>query len=103
LSVTQLYGDNQGAIALTENPVYHFRTKHIDVSYHYVRELIATNEIKIDYIESKKMLADVLTKGLNPSQHSNCIKGIGYQSARGSVECDTDLASGRIAMIQENT
>ena len=35
---TVIYGDNEGAVALTKNDCYHARTKHIDIRYHYVRE-----------------------------------------------------------------
>src|SRR5258707_10167548 len=36
-----LYADNQGAIALTENPVFHNKTKHVENRYHYIRERVA--------------------------------------------------------------
>ena len=56
--------DNQGAIALTKNPVLHKRTKHIDVRYHYTREAAEQEIIKIDYYPTDQMIADVLTKPL---------------------------------------
>ena len=56
--------DNMSAIALTKNPVFHDRSKHIDVRYHYIRECIERGRIVIDYIETKMQLADVLTKAL---------------------------------------
>ena len=40
------------------------RTKHIDVSYHFARERVATKEIKINYVPSSENLADVMTKPL---------------------------------------
>ena len=56
--------DNQGAIALTKNPVLQKRTKHIDVRYHYTREAAEQEIIKIDYCPTDQMIADVLTKPL---------------------------------------
>ena len=56
--------DNQGAIALTKNPVLHKRTKHIDVRYHYTREAAEQEIIKIDYCPTDQMIADVLNKPL---------------------------------------
>lgn len=55
-------GDNQGAIALAENPQLHERSKHIDVQYHYVRELVEKGEVEINYIPTKDMAADGMTK-----------------------------------------
>eukprot|EP00794_Sanderia_malayensis_P002751 gene2751-biopygen2271 len=59
-----LYEDNQGAIALSKNPTNHPRTKHIDVKYHFIRETITNKQIEIEYCETNKMIADVMTKGL---------------------------------------
>ena len=61
---TTMYEDNQGAIALSKNPSNHSRTKHIDIKYHYVRDLITRKEVNIEYCPSNKMIADLFTKGL---------------------------------------
>lgn len=62
-----LYVDNQSAIKLINNPVYHKRTKHIDVKYNFIREKVELGIIQINYISSKDQLADILTKSL-PTQ-----------------------------------
>ena len=62
--LTVLYEDNQGAIEISRNPRFHNRTKHIDVTFHFIRERIASNEIKVVYCPSSDMLADIMTKGL---------------------------------------
>ena len=56
--------DNQVAIELSRNPRFHNRTKHIDVAFHFIRERIASNEVKVVYCPSNDMLADIMTKGL---------------------------------------
>ena len=61
---TEMMEDNRGAIDLSKNPKDHGRTKHIDVSYHFARERVATKEIKINYVPSSENLADVMTKPL---------------------------------------
>ena len=61
---TVLKEDNQGAIELSRNPRFHNRTKHIDVAFHFIRERIASNEVKVVYCPSNDMLADIMTKGL---------------------------------------
>jgi hypothetical protein len=79
---TIIYRDNQGALALTENPEYHARTKHIDVSAHCVRELVEDQVVKLDYRPTDEMLADCLTKPLKVAQHHANVKGIGIQNWR---------------------
>lgn len=64
---TTLYRDNMGAIALSGNPVFHSRTKHVAVHHHYIRDVIAEGEIDLKYIQTTDNLADVLTKSL-PSE-----------------------------------
>jgi hypothetical protein len=59
-----LNADNQGAIRLIGNPEYHKRSKHIDIRYHWIRELIATKQIDIHYRPTAEMIADGLTKPL---------------------------------------
>ena len=62
---TLLYEDNQGAIDIAKNQRFHSRTKHIDITFHFIRERISSNEIKLVYCESESMLADIMTKGLS--------------------------------------
>ena len=63
-TATKLLEDNKGAIDLSKNPKNHGRTKHIDVSYHFIRERILTKEIEVNYVPSSENLADVMTKPL---------------------------------------
>ena len=59
-----LFGDNQSSLSLANNPENHQRTKHIDVQYHYTRELISTGALSTKYCPTKAMIADPLTKPL---------------------------------------
>ena len=65
---TVLHEDNQGAIEISRNPRFHSRTKHIDVTFHFIRERITLNEIRVVYYPSSDMLADIMTKGLTKSR-----------------------------------
>ncbi|EDN93221.1 hypothetical protein SS1G_12167 [Sclerotinia sclerotiorum 1980 UF-70] len=58
----QMLGDNQGALALTKNPRLHERSKHIDISYHFIRDLTEKEKIATDYINTCDMVADGMTK-----------------------------------------
>ncbi|KAI0502019.1 hypothetical protein KFK09_016964 [Dendrobium nobile] len=61
---TVLYCDNTSAIALANNPVYHARTKHIEIDCHFIRECIQNNSINVHHISTKDQLADLFTKSL---------------------------------------
>ena len=62
-----LYADNQGSIALSNNPEFHRRTKHIDVRFHWIREAVSMKQLQIIYIPTAEMAADGLTKALPAS------------------------------------
>ena len=61
-SCVRVFEDNQGAIALAENPLTSARSKHIDVRLHFVRELLRTKKIDIQFVASEEQHADILTK-----------------------------------------
>ena len=62
-TTTSIFEDNQGTIALSMNPCSHSRTKHIDIKYHFIRDLISKKQIDIKYCPTKEMVADIFTKG----------------------------------------
>ena len=66
---TVIREDNQAAIYIAKNPLFHGRTKHVDIKFHYVRELVSNGSILMKYCASVEMLANLLTKGFAASQH----------------------------------
>jgi hypothetical protein len=57
--------DNQPAIALAaKNPVLHDRSKHIDVKFHFLRDCVEERQIVIEFVDTNRQLADILTKSL---------------------------------------
>jgi hypothetical protein len=62
-----LLTDNQSAIDLSKNPEYHARSKHIDIQYHYVREVVQNGQVTLKYVPTKENVADVFTKPLSPA------------------------------------
>jgi hypothetical protein len=59
-----LWCDNVSALALASNPVFHVRTKHIEVDYHFVREKVLNRDILLKFISTHDQVADLFTKGL---------------------------------------
>jgi hypothetical protein len=60
-----LHCDNESSIKLARNPVFHSKTKHITVHYHFAREQLESGEINVTYIPTAEQLADFFTKPLN--------------------------------------
>lgn len=75
-----LYVDNASAIKLIKNPELHQRSKHIDVRYHYVRNLYRDGLINVHYIQSEKQIADIFTKALPKPQFVNLRSKLGLVS-----------------------
>ena len=79
--LTPTYGDNQRAIALAKNPIDQKRTRHINVSYHFMRELITNGMLALMYIPTNEMIADGLNKALTPVKFANFIDMVGLKDA----------------------
>ncbi|GJV79471.1 ribonuclease H-like domain-containing protein [Tanacetum coccineum] len=63
-SATIVYCDNVSAVYLSSNPVQHQRTKHIEIDIHFVRDLVATGQVRVLHVPSRFQYADIFTKGL---------------------------------------
>lgn len=61
---TTIHCDNQSFIKLSVNPIFHDRAKHIEIPYHYVRDMVEIRVIQLEYINIGDQIADILTKAL---------------------------------------
>jgi hypothetical protein len=68
-----LYCDSQSAIYLAKNQVYHARTKHIDVRFHKIRELVTIGELLLEKIHTSENAADMLTKPITANKFKHCL------------------------------
>ena len=75
----QICGDNQGSIFISNNPVQERRSKHIDVCYHYIRELVEEKKIDLKYIPGSENPADMFTKNLGPQLFEKFRRTLGLE------------------------
>ena len=61
---TTIYCDNLSNIQLAKNPVFHARTKHIEVHYHFVRERVLSGEVELQYVLTDRQTADIFARPL---------------------------------------
>ncbi len=85
-----IYCDNLSNTQLARNPVFHARTKHIEVHYHFIREKVLAGEIDLIYVNTEDQVADIFTKVLGAEKHCRFRNMLGVMelelSLRGSVE-----------------
>ncbi|KAM1185318.1 hypothetical protein FF1_014602 [Malus domestica] len=64
VEATLLLCDNTSAIAMSKNPVFHHKTRHINRRYHFIRDAIQDGTIELHYCSTEEQLADIFTKAL---------------------------------------
>src|SRR5487761_336488 len=84
-SAITLYCDNQAALRLAQDDNYHARTKHIDIRYHFIRDVVERGEIELQYCPTDDMTADILTKALPRWKVSQHAIGLGLRRPCGGV------------------
>ncbi|RXW11548.1 hypothetical protein EST38_g14307 [Candolleomyces aberdarensis] len=84
---TVLYCDNQGAIKLSTNPVFHARTKHIDIHFHFICQTITSHDLQLVYCPTNNMVADIMKKQLA------CVKFMKFKKMMGVFGPDESTGS----------
>lgn len=85
--VTEIFCDNKVTIATTKNPAFHSRTMHIDIRYHFIQDLVASETVALKRCGTNKQVADIHTKSLPQVKHDyfRMQMGVTNFGARGSV------------------
>jgi hypothetical protein len=66
---TVIHCDNQSCIKLSENPVFHDRSKHIEIRYHFIRDWVQRGAVQLQYVSTDDQVADIFTKALPRGKH----------------------------------
>ena len=74
-----IFLDNTGAVTLSENPIFHSRSKHIDIQWHFIRDLMCSGSIHSSHIPGVQNGANFLTKAMNQYKHEQCLKLLGME------------------------
>jgi hypothetical protein len=82
MEATLILCDNQSCIKMTENSVFHDKSKHIEIRYLYLRDMVQRGAIKLHYVSTNEQVADVLTKPLS------CVKFEHFRDKLGIVRKD---------------
>nr|GEY64037.1 putative RNA-directed DNA polymerase [Tanacetum cinerariifolium] len=69
----QVLCDNKAAIQISENPVQHDRTKHVEIDRHFIKEKLEAGIIELPFVRSEDQLADILTKAVGTKIMHNCL------------------------------
>ncbi|KAM0050765.1 putative RNA-directed DNA polymerase [Helianthus debilis subsp. tardiflorus] len=75
---SKIWSDNKAAIQISENPVQHDRTKHIEVDRHFIKEKLEAEIITLPFVRSEDQFADILTKAVNERILHECLSKLNF-------------------------
>lgn len=91
LEPTVIHCDNQSCVKLSVNPVFHDITKHVEITYHYIRDMVLRKAIQLRYISTDEQTTDILTKPLSRVKFVYFRDKLGIVENGALVERETQL------------
>ena len=79
VNLVKIYYDSTAALAYAKDPKYHGKTKHIQIRYHFVRDMVANKEVVLEHISTSRMVADPLTKPISRDLFVSHVKSLGLR------------------------
>lgn len=73
----EMFSNSMDALKYVKDPKYHDRTKHIDICFHYIREMTRLGEVTLRHISTTRMVADPLTKPINRDVFLTPVRNLG--------------------------
>ena len=80
-----LYCDNTSAINLTNNPIQHSKTKHIEIRHHFIRDHVQKGDCKIKFVKTENQLVDLFTKLLACDRFMKLRKKLGIMDMKNVI------------------
>jgi hypothetical protein len=77
---TTVFCDNNSAIMLSKNHVFHKKIEHIDTRYHFIKELVNNKEIFLEFCRSKEKIVDIFTKALARDAFQKLCNCLGFDA-----------------------
>jgi len=96
-----IYCDNLSNIQLVRNLVFHARTKHIEVHYHFIREKVLAGEINLIYVSTEDQVVNIFTKVLGAEKHRRFRNMLGVMELELSLKGNVEMSSSTRANIHD--
>ena len=80
--VTTIFSDSQSAVHLCKNPMFHDRTKHVEVRYHFIREKVTQGAMKVEKVPIEENPADFGTKVVTLNKFNHCLSLLGIEDVK---------------------
>lgn len=95
--------DNNGARALAQNPIFHARTKNIEIDVHLQREKLADGSMEINYVNSTDQVVDLLTKPMTTARHSELTRKLNLCSQQNLILREDERISTDVLGLKQCT
>jgi hypothetical protein len=96
-----IYCDNLSSIQLAKNPVFHARTKHIEVRHHFIREKVLASKIDLIYVSTEDQVVDIFTKVLGAKKHRRFRSMLRVMESELSLRRSVEMSSSTRADIHD--